>query len=123
MPDGPNRHISAEQYQRGVGKRLRWVREAAGHTQEQAARLVGVEQSAWSKWEMGSRMADPYRMLTFCARYKVSMGYVYQASLVEVHPDLARLLLEAHPELQPPTKDTAPDMGTLRDAYRAAIQH
>ncbi len=106
-----------------VGLRLRWVRAVAGHSQGKVAGLLGMDQSTWSKWEKGERMPDPYKLLVFCARYRVSMGYIFQGSLVELHPGLRDLLQEAHPELRQATKDTGPDMDTLRDMYRAAIRH
>lgn len=111
-----------EEYQKAVGLRLRWVRDAAGQSQAEVARLLRMDQSTWSKWELGERMPDPYKLLVFCARYRVNMGYVFEGVLDGLHPGLRRLLETEHPELRPATKGTEPDMDTIRDAYRATIR-
>lgn len=115
-------NLSPEAYQRSIGERLRWVREAADHSQDEVAKLIGVDQAQWSRWEMGKRMPDPYKMAVFAARYRVSMGYIFQGSLLEVHPTLAEILRQAHPELRQATINTARDRGRLQDEYKAAIQ-
>lgn len=122
MPDsrpGP----TAQEYQKAVGLRLRWVRHAAGHSQAQVAAALEMDQTTWSKWELGERMPDPYKLLAFCARYRVNMGYVFEGCLDGLHPGLRRILETEHPELRPATKDNEPDTGTLRDMYRATIRH
>lgn len=48
---------------------LRAAREAAGHTQGQAAELLGVARRTWEDWEAGRRQPQPmvlrlYRLLT-----------------------------------------------------------
>ena len=48
---------------------LRATREAAGHTQGQAAELLGVARRTWEDWEAGRRQPQPmvlrlYRLLT-----------------------------------------------------------
>lgn len=108
-------------FNEGVGRRLMWVREIARHTQAQAAEMIGAKESDYIKWESGELAAAPARLLRFCARYRVSMDYIYRATMQGVHPELAEMLLDAHPELQRSTTDRAPDTDTLRRAYMAAI--
>lgn len=104
-----------------VGQRLAWVREIAGASQGKVASLLGIGQQAVSGYEKGIRVPDPHVMLVFCARFQVSMEYVYRGGLAGVHPALAGALLAAHPELRPPANDTGQDTGTALAAYRASI--
>jgi len=45
-----------------TGRRLRKVRRKAGLTQTEAARLVGVDTSTWSRWETGEFAIDKLRL-------------------------------------------------------------
>lgn len=45
-----------------VGENLRKIRELSGYTQEQVAKFVGIERSAYSNYEMGAREV-PYEVL------------------------------------------------------------
>lgn len=88
-------------FAQNVGLRVKWVREAADLTQDQMCKLLEVaSQSAYSRWESGDNLADPFTMLRFAARMRVSFEYIYRGSLVGVHPDLAARLEADHPELQ-----------------------
>lgn len=42
-----------------LGKRLRDWRKKEGHTQESAARRLGVASTTWSHWETGRRLPTP----------------------------------------------------------------
>lgn len=118
---GMPERFDEQAFNKGVGRRLMWVREIARHTQAQAAEMIGAKEGEYSKWESGELAAAPARLLRFCARYRVSMDYIYRATMQGVHPELADMLLDAHPELQRSTTDRVLDMDTLRRAYMAAI--
>lgn len=105
-----------------TGLRIAAIRNIARLTQEQTIRDLGVSQSAWSKWEKGLRMPNPYIMTKFATRFKVSLDLIYRGRPTDSHPELVRLLREAAPELlaeQP--RNTVPDKDTARALYRAAI--
>ncbi len=110
------------EWQAKVGRRIAWVREIAGFTQEQMAELLGIGQQAVSSYERGIRQQDPWIMLQFCARFQTTLDFVYRGKLEGVHPVLARLLVAAHPELARQPTDTEPGMDTDRAAYRGAIR-
>ena len=124
MPKRPDytEDSGMSELQRQTGQHLKWVRKLARHTQEQTCELIGVDQSTWSKYEKGERMPDPYKMVIFAARYRVSLDYIYRGRLTGVHPALAELLRLAHPELRDPPMDIPEDRDTLQASYRAAIQ-
>lgn len=107
---------------KAMGSRLAWVREAVGIKQAKMAELLGIGQQAMSRYETGQRIPDPYIMLIFCSRFKVSMDYVYRGSLNGVHVRLAELLEEAHPELQGRSNCMDVRRDTPLDVYRASIK-
>jgi transcriptional regulator with XRE-family HTH domain len=83
----------------GVGNRIRWVRELAGVSQSELARLYNTDQSKWSKYESGQRKPDPVDMISFCARFDVTMDYIYRGRLAGCNHELALRLAAEHPEL------------------------
>lgn len=93
-----------------IGQRLRWVREALGLTQEAMAEHVGVHQTAWSMYERGRRMPDPFAMVRLCGKLRISREYLLEGTLDEVEPKLAIRIAARHPELVPPI-DKAKDKG------------
>jgi transcriptional regulator with XRE-family HTH domain len=95
----PKAPVGASEFQRSAGQRLTWLRETAEMTQDELAQLLGVSQDAISRWENGSRMLSPYYAMIIGARFQVSFDYLYLGLLRGVHPDLAKLLKAAHPEL------------------------
>lgn len=95
-----------------VGARLRLVREIADVTQVQMAEWLDANQGTISKWEDGRRLLPPYKALVVCARFRVSMDYIYRGTLWGVHPALAADLVSRMPELAANTKRIARGMGT-----------
>lgn len=88
---------------RNIGRRLRWVREVLGMTQEQIATAVGIDQTAWSAYEVGKRWPDLGTASRLIAKLKVSHAYLMDGSLEGVERNLAIQLAAYHPELVLPT--------------------
>ena len=84
-----------------VGRRLRWVRELTGRTQDEM--VADASQGQWSRWETGERLIPPVAAIEVCNRLRISMDYIYRGHLLGVHPELAKYLWGQHPqELVPP---------------------
>jgi transcriptional regulator with XRE-family HTH domain len=96
-----------------MGKRLRWVREALGKSQQEMADAVGVHQTAWSLYERGHRWPDQFEAVRLMAKLQLSREYLLEESLQGVERELAIRLAARHPELVPPN-DKAPRTGTDR---------
>ena len=79
------------------GKRLRAAREALGIEAKEAARSAGAGASTWSMWENGHRLADPLAVARFCARYGISMDWVYMGDTRGMSPELAKLVVAQFP--------------------------
>jgi transcriptional regulator with XRE-family HTH domain len=85
-----------------VGQRLAWAREVVGVTQQQVADMIVVDQSAYSKWENGSRLAAPGAMVRFCDLFGVSLDFIYRGKIGGLmRRDVELRLVAAHPELVP----------------------
>lgn len=94
-----------------VGQRLKWVREIVEPNQAECARIMSTEQSTWNKYEAGTRKQDPYKMVEFCNRFRVTLDYLYRGVLAGVHEDLSLQLAARHPELVLGPTDMAQDKG------------
>jgi len=81
-------------------------------TQGEMAELIGVDQSAWSKYESGKKLPDTFRLRAICARFKVSYEYIYVGTLIGVHPRLAMELAARSPILAQRTSSTLKDRDT-----------
>lgn len=105
-----------------IGRRLKAIRELSGHTQVRVTNLITVDQPRWSRWEAGERPPPLGPMLTFSARYRVSLDFIYRGLPGETHPQLLWLIRELYPDLlRASPMDTPPDKDTALNAYRAAI--
>jgi transcriptional regulator with XRE-family HTH domain len=58
---------------------LRLTRQAAGLTQVQAAKRLGVKQSFISKCESGERRVDAVELTEFCRAYGLSVSKFFSA--------------------------------------------
>ena len=105
----------------GVGRRLRLLRELHGLTQEAMATQIGFGKQAWTKYESGSQLPNVFLMLEVCARFRVSIDYVYRGTLFGVHPDLAAELAARDPELVANTNRILRGMGTSQFSGMAPI--
>ena len=101
--------------QAATGLRIAAVRKLASITQESLAELLNVDQSTVAKWEKGRRMAEPYKMVAFCARFKLTMDFVYRGRLDSLATDLALALAQQFPDLVVvPQPSMALGMGTAQ---------
>lgn len=105
----------------GVGARMRLVRELADVTQVQLAEILAANQGTIAKWEAGQRLLPPYKGLAFCARFRVSMEYLYRGTLFGVHPALAAQLMALQPELGVNTRRILRGMGIDPKSGTAAM--
>lgn len=87
-------------YVAAVGARVAWFREAVGWTQTDLAKLAGVDQSTWTKWEGGKRLASVAHMARVCDALGCTLDYVYRGKVGGLlRRDLELQLVAAHPEL------------------------
>lgn len=111
------------EFYRLAGLRLRAVRKLSGLNQTRIAKLLGVDQSTWSKWETGKRIPSVTKVAKFAARAQTSLELIYCGAPVATHPALVRLLREAAPQLlAPEPTDTAQNKDTDLAAYRNSIR-
>lgn len=109
----PPRTVADKEMMQRMGMRLRWVREAMNKSQEEMAEIVGVHQTAWSKYEAGERWPDQFKIPRVISKLKISRAYLMEDSLQGVDRDLAIRLAADHPELAGP-KGTGKRKGTDR---------
>lgn len=81
-----------------VGRRLSWLRAAIDQKQQQMFKGKSA-QTQWSRFERGERLIKPVQALEICDRFQVSMDYIYRGHLNGVHPALAEVLYNSHPQL------------------------
>ena len=98
----PGRTVADKRLMKDMGRRLRWVRESLGLSQQKLASLLGVDQTTLSLWELGKRWPDQFAAARLTARLKISQQYLLDGSLKGVERELAIALAAAHPELAPP---------------------
>jgi transcriptional regulator with XRE-family HTH domain len=117
----PEQPPPANARMRQTGERLRAIRKLSGLRQTDICELLGVDQSTWSKWEIGQRFPDLGIMVAFAARMKVSLDLIYCGAPTGVHPILLKLLQAEWPHLllQIPT-DNPQDRDKALASYRAA---
>lgn len=128
-PTMPKRHRHLTHHQtlgdramRGIGQRLRAIRERTSMSQSEISDLLNITCSTWSRWESGERMPDPAIMIQFAARAKVSLDLIYRGLATGTHPALRELLEIEVPHLlatSPTDTDRHRDMALA--AYRTAI--
>ena len=101
MPDRPYKHDEpGSAYLRGVGERLRWIRETIGWTQAQCAKAAGVDASTWTKYEAGTRLASVSHMARLAGQVGFSLDFLYRGKIGGVmRRDLELRLVALHPEL------------------------
>jgi transcriptional regulator with XRE-family HTH domain len=95
----PSRTAADRVEMQRFGQRLRWVREALGHTQAEMAGIVGLHQTSWSLYERGLRMPDQFEAQRIAAKLRISVEYMLTGNLMGVQQALAIRLAALHPEL------------------------
>ena len=59
-----------------IGKNLKEIRNRFNDTQENTANYIKVDQSNYSKYELGKILINTYPLIEFAKHYKVSMDYI-----------------------------------------------
>jgi transcriptional regulator with XRE-family HTH domain len=81
-----------------VGKRLRWLREAYGHSQQQWADALLITPALLSKWEGGTRQPNLNSLVTICDQTQCTMDYFFRGRVgPDVPRDLREVLFAEHP--------------------------
>lgn len=62
---------------------VRTAREAAGHTQTEAAAVLYMARGAWARWESGERRMEP----ALLELYKIKTGQIQAQLVMEAHTD------------------------------------
>ncbi|MDO5050011.1 MAG: helix-turn-helix transcriptional regulator [Actinomycetaceae bacterium] len=94
---------------------LRAYREALGLNQPEAARMVGVQQSGWSKWENGLR--EPRDMLSTMMILHTLMDY-----RDELFDDMCDYIESLEPEEEAVLRTYATDEAFWADYPNAGVQ-
>ena len=59
-----------------LGNNLKEIRTKNKHTQEKVANIINVDQSNYSKCELGKMYIHTYALIEFAKHYKVSIDYI-----------------------------------------------
>ena len=59
-----------------LGNNLKEIRTNNKHTQEKVANIINVDQSNYSKCELGKMYIHTYALIEFAKHYKVSIDYI-----------------------------------------------
>lgn len=78
-----------------VGQRIKELREAAGLSINQLARLAGIGQSTLSYIEMGQRTPTVDTLLLICKALGITPVEFFKGYQFDIPPDLRQLLREA----------------------------
>lgn len=78
-----------------IAKRLRNAREAAGVSQGQVARLLGMHRPTISEIEAGNRRVSAEEIKTFAETYDVTVSWLLGESAEQLETDDPRLQLAA----------------------------
>lgn len=81
-----------------MGRRLRWVREALGLNQTDAAKMVGLTQTAWSTYELGKRWPDQFEQPRLIAKLKITREYLMEGDLSGIDRGLADKIAASTPQ-------------------------
>lgn len=83
-----------------VGERLSWIREISGMSQAEIAKVFGMDQSTWAKWETGERQVSLVTMVRVCDAYGCTMDFLIRGMIGgHMDRDLELHLVARHPEL------------------------
>ena len=87
--------------QRLRGLRIRWAREIVEPNRLQFARKLGVDVTTIRDIETGKTNPGIELAWRIFHSIRIDLGYVVAGRLSLVDPELAALLVDAHPELRP----------------------
>ena len=78
------------EFVQACGKRLKKVRLALGLSQVRLCKKLGVKQNAYSAWENGKLLIDPYVACTLATIFGVSLDYIYRGVEKDLPPDIRK---------------------------------
>lgn len=61
---------------KNIGNKLREIRTSHNDTQSKIANIIQVDQSNYSKWELGKIIIKIYPLIEFAKHYNVSIDYI-----------------------------------------------
>jgi transcriptional regulator with XRE-family HTH domain len=61
-----------------ICSRLKWTREALGHTQADWCRLTEIGPQAWNNYERGIRRISLNHAVQLCEKIDVSLDWIYR---------------------------------------------
>lgn len=92
--------IKGSQEQReGMAQRLVQLRTVLNENASAVARLVGVNQPTWNRYEKGGRDIDPVVLAEFCRIFGVSADWVILGDLYSLPKEVIVRLLQAYPQI------------------------
>lgn len=85
--------------QKQMGLRIKWARELVEPSPPMFAKVLGVHRTTILKIEDGSRSPSLIMVFDISRRLRVTPDYILIGSLYGADPEIARMLLRRHPEL------------------------
>lgn len=80
-----------------IGNRLRWLREALGHSQVEWAKRFKITRMALNKWEAGTRLPNLEILVTICDASGASTDYLIRGIVtLGMPPELVEPLYRLH---------------------------
>jgi len=77
-----------------IGARLRVSRKAVGVSPTELCRELGIRRSTYSMNEVGSNLPNVYDMIRLCARYGLTLDWIYLGDMSGVKSDLASKIMQ-----------------------------
>lgn len=81
-----------------IGARLRVARKFWRISQARIGAAIGVDQSQYSRWELGKEMPDILKLMELADRYRVSTDFICYGLPVRTHPDVFAAAVRASTE-------------------------
>lgn len=92
------RRMSGPESTEEIGKRLKWTREALGYSQAAISREISTDPNfaqVWNNWERGRDRISVDNALTLCAKFKLSLDWIYRGEDGLLPAKLVRAIEEA----------------------------
>jgi transcriptional regulator with XRE-family HTH domain len=105
-----SRRAELEHHMVETGRRLARLRQVHGWSQARCAQLCRVSRVAWSLWESGQRLLNPYVALPLCEQLGVTLEFLYRGDLGGCDPEIAAQLVGDRPDATP-GDENQPDAG------------
>lgn len=86
-PPLPKPALPEETRRRYVALRLRAVRQALDLRAVDVCRAIGITAQLYSNWEAGRNRPEIEHAILFCARYGVSLDWLYLGDRSSIHKD------------------------------------